>query len=122
MTNKKPTYTPNSYPLSTLLSNLIFSIGLLAYGAFGLLFDDLYVPGRHSKGMHFHGFSAITMFAAFICAALVLLSVIVDHYDKRNNEMRYQIFGIYMRWIGWALFISAIVLEIGNPSINASTH
>jgi hypothetical protein len=33
-----------------------------------------------------------------------MLSVVVDHYDLRNNERHYRAFAEIGKFIGWALF------------------
>lgn len=43
---------------------------------------------------------------AFVCACLVLLSMVVDHYDERN---KYKIFAKGCKYLGWLLFALALV-------------
>ena len=57
--------------------------------------------------------------AAFACGALLALSVIVDHYDERDNEHRYRAFARHARRLGFALFFAALawdlVARLGAP-------
>ncbi|PBQ34905.1 hypothetical protein CNR22_13825 [Sphingobacteriaceae bacterium] len=106
------TYTPNHIPTGERIKCLFFSIGLLAYGTFGLYIDDLYIPGKRSRGLHFHGIPCWIMYFAFLFASITLISVVIDHYDKRNNETNYQKFTLATRRIGWALFFVAIILDL----------
>lgn len=62
--------------------------------------------------MHFHGIPCWIMYFALLAAALNLLSVVVDHYDKRNNETNYKRFAIWTRKIGWGLFILAFAADL----------
>ena len=83
-------HMPNSIPRSERISYLIFSALLLAYGSYGVWTNDLYVPGRRSNGIHLHDVPAWIMYGAIVCACLVMLSVVLDHYDRRNNERHYR--------------------------------
>lgn len=52
------------------------------------------------------------MHGAFICASLVMLSVAVDHYDKRDNEINYKRFADTFRVIGWNFFILSLIIAV----------
>jgi len=54
------------------------------------------------------------MYGAFVCASVVMLSVIVDHYDKRDNEATYQNFANIFRFAGWGFFILSMILRIAR--------
>lgn len=108
----KSAYTPNHIPKGERIRNLIFSIGLLLYGTIGVYIDDIYVPGKRSKGIHFHGVPCWVMYGALIMAATNLLLVIVDHYDKRNNETNYKMIAKVTRIVGWSLFFLALLLDL----------
>jgi MFS family permease len=105
-------YSPNRIDLSTRVFHVLSSLGLLAYGAFGLWIDDLYVPGKRGKGIHFHGIAAVTMFFAMLSACVVLCSVVVDHYDRRDNESAYRRVATYGEFVGWSLMFAAVLLEL----------
>jgi hypothetical protein len=40
-----------------------------------------------------------------------MMSVVVDHYDKRNNEINYKRFARTTEALGWALLWAAFLLE-----------
>lgn len=105
-------YEPNSIPLKTRTINIIASIGLIGYGTVGLYINDLYLPGKRSRGIHLHDEPAFIMYAAFICASLVMLSVAIDHYDQRNNEEKYKIFSRVFSYIGWGFFILSFAYSL----------
>ena len=109
--NKKG-YTPNHIPSAERISCLFFSIGLITYGTIGVYIDDLYVPGKRSRGLHFHGVPCWILYFAFLFAAINLLSVIMDHYDTRNNETNYRKFAKLTRQIGWILFWGALIIDL----------
>lgn len=102
-------YTPNHIPKGQRTGYLVFSLFLLGYGAYGVWVNDLYLPGRRSRGIHLHDAPAWMMYGAIICACLVMLSVVVDHYDRRNNETNYRIFADVFTAIGWAMFALSLL-------------
>ena len=54
------------------------------------------------------------MFGAMVCACLIMLSVIVDHYDKRNNERNYRTFAEIFKIMGWGFIVASLILGIAN--------
>lgn len=104
-------YKPNHIPLSERITNITLSIALFTYSTNSLLTNDFYFPGRNSGGRHYHGESVWILYAAFICGVFNLLSVIIDHYDKRNNVKRYKLFARITQFSGWTLLIMGIVLD-----------
>lgn len=107
-------YVPNHIPAKERAGNLIFSVLLFLYGTYGVYVNDLYIPGKRSKGVHLHDLAAWAMYGAIICACLVMISVIVDHYDKRNNERRYREFANTAKFFGWGCFVVSLVLMIAG--------
>lgn len=106
-------FVPNSFSLGERAMNTLLALALLAYGAYGLLVDDLYLPGRRSRpGVHLHGTPAWIMYGAFICAAAVLLALVIDHYDRRNNEHHYETFKLLASRAGWSFFIVALLWSV----------
>jgi hypothetical protein len=105
-------YTPNQIPLRQRIINSLLALFLIGYGLVGLIQDDIYIPGRRSRGWHLHGVPAIIMFVAMACAALVCVSVIVDHFDRRDNERQYKLFAHVFQIAGWVCFVAALVIAI----------
>ena len=107
-------YTPNHIPAKSRWLHSILATGILAHGAWGVWVDDLYVPGRRSTGLHLHGMPAWVMFGAMACASALMVLVVVDHYDRRNNERNYKRAG---EWLGMAmgtLFVLALALHLAQ--------
>jgi hypothetical protein len=105
-------HTPNHIPASVRIWNTFISVFLLVYGTFGIYTDDLYIPGRRTSGVHFHGEPAFFVYAAMVCAILNLISVVVDHYDKRNNEKNYLLAANTAPWnsiVYYWVFIRAVI-------------
>ena len=107
-------YVPNYIPAKERIQHLIFSVLLFSYGSFGVYINDLYIPGKRSRGIHLHNLSAWIMFGAMICACLIMLSVIVDHYDKRNNERNFRSFAKFFKIMGWGFFVVSLILGIAK--------
>lgn len=110
--NRRVLHVPNRIPLKDRLANLFFAACLFGYAALAAAIDDFYIPGKRGNGIHLHGVSLWVMFAAAICAVVVLLAVIVDHYDTRPNERAYKRVGNGFRVAGWVLFVGAFVVDI----------
>jgi hypothetical protein len=52
------------------------------------------------------------MAAAMLCGAIVLLSVVVDHYDRRDNEAAYRLFKWLAVRIGWSLLAASLISHL----------
>ena len=107
-------YTPNEIPLKVRLFNTLAAVFLLVYGGVGVYKNYIYIPSKRNNA-HLHDEPALLMFAAMVCGSLVLLSVVVDHYDKRNNERSYQLFARALKWLGWLLFFASLL--VAGPSV-----
>ncbi|HRH06398.1 MAG TPA: hypothetical protein PK702_11305 [Burkholderiaceae bacterium] len=104
-------YEPNKIDPVTRFWNIFLSTCLLIYGTVGIINDEIFIPGRRSRGALFHGEPAWVLYGAMICASLNLISVVIDHYDTRNNEINYKRFAQVTQYLGWGLFILALVLD-----------
>jgi hypothetical protein len=109
---KETQHKPNQIRASERLVNLFSSVILLAYGTYGLWINDLYIPAKRVKGTHLHDLPAWVMFGAFISACLVMISVCIDHYDKRNNEIKYQRFASIFKNVAWIFFALSVSMQI----------
>ena len=111
------TYVPNRVALKTRIANCLLSLGMVAYGFWGIRRDDLIVPIAKRTAPHFHSISAWIMYAAMLCASVHLAAVVIDHYDRRNNEHLYQRLGERSRKIGWVLFGMAFIVGLTHHQI-----
>ena len=105
-------YIPNHISTKDRMTYVGFSILLAAYGSYGIWVNDIYIPGKRSRGIHLHDVPAWVMYGAIICACLVMLSVIADHYDNRNNEKHYRAFADAGKYIGWTLFGISLIMAL----------
>jgi TPR repeat protein len=97
----------NILSLNQQIGHTLVALFLLGYGTYGFMVDEIIVPGKKSS-ITLHGWSVWVIFGAMICAALVLLSVVVDNYDPRDDERYYHIFAHVFQGLGWTLFVVAI--------------
>jgi hypothetical protein len=85
-------YVPNVVSLMQRVAYACLAVALVLYGAVGVLTDALWIPGRRTSGVVLAGIPAWLAMASLCIGALGLLSVVVDHYDRRNNEQKYRRF------------------------------
>ena len=114
MTRKNivPPYIPNYISPKLRLWYLVASIFLLLYGAYSIWIDDLFIPAKRGGGFHLHKLNAWFMYLALVCASIVMLSIIVDHYDKRNNEIKYERLSSRFQQYGWIFFWIAVISNL----------
>ncbi|TLS78225.1 hypothetical protein FE236_00255 [Mariprofundus erugo] len=102
---------PNQIPNYLRIRNSILAFVLMVYGTYGLYINDIYVPGRRGEGIHFSGIAAWLVYAAMLNMTANLVAVIIDHYDRRNNELIYAHIATATLWLAWLFFIVASLLH-----------
>lgn len=101
-------YTPNFVPLKNRLFCFVGALFLLIYGGYGLSNNHISVRfWRARRPIHLYDEAALIMYAAFVCASIVMIFVIIDHYDKRDNELRYQTIYQIFTLLGISLFAAS---------------
>ena len=106
---KAKPYKPNTVSRGGRVLNVLLGLMLLGYGIVGLLAAHVDLHGARIRIAVFEGGPAWLMAAAFIAGALVLFSVVIDHYDTRNNERYYKAFRLGAQYLGWCLVVSALI-------------
>lgn len=107
-------YKPNVIPATERFINILYAVVLMALAGLGLWKGTLLLPGKRTGGPNgaaLSGVSAITMYGAILCACIVLLSTVVDHYDRRNNERAYRQVARVCKFAGWSLFVVAMAVH-----------
>jgi cbb3-type cytochrome oxidase subunit 1 len=108
----KPTYKPNRIPLSERIAYIFFSILIFAYGTAIVIFDDFTVTNRRGGVViHLHGIPVWVLYGAMLSVVALLISMVLDHYDKRDNEKNYRQFAKIAVILAISLFVLAILLE-----------
>jgi len=87
------------------------SIAITAYAAFGLYVGKIVLPAK-LHAFVFKGVPAFVLVAAMLMAILNMLSVVLDHHDKRDNELNYERFAEFTRMLGWLLLGLATILQV----------
>lgn len=105
------TYVPNHVPEGERCAYLIMSVLLLAYAGYGVWVDDLYVPGKRG-GLHLHGYAAWALLGAVICLCLAWGVTVVDHYDRRDNEIHYWTARRTLKGLGWVGLLASFFLSV----------
>lgn len=109
-------HSPNHISLDRRAVYLVVSVLIIAYAVGSLVRDDFYIwlpLGRRSGPIHehLHGGAAWLAAASAFSAAANLLSVVVDHYDKRSNETNYQVFGKWSFRLAVGLLVFALLVN-----------
>ncbi len=78
---------PNNFSLAERVFNLLFALLLVGIGVAGVIQGELNVAPPKSKiGVVLYRIPLWLLVASLLIGAAVLLSVVIDHYDQRNNE------------------------------------
>lgn len=99
---------PNIISRKTRITNIVISSILLGYGVYSLAIDDFFLPAKSGGGVHFTGVGAWLMFGAICCVVTKLVAEVIDHYDRRNNELTYAHVFAVSDWFAWTFFAAAL--------------
>jgi hypothetical protein len=99
-------------PLAERIVHVLLSIFLICYGVHGLLTDDLFLPSKHGRGTHLHGTPMVLMIISMACATIVLMSTVIDYYDRRDNDRSYKLFARIAGYCGWTFFVLSLAAGI----------
>ena len=106
-------YLPNRLSVAERLAYFALALALVAHATLGAYIDDLVIPGRRrSPSIHVHGWQAWLIAGAIYLVAISLVSRVIDHYDKRNNENRYRQFEQLSWYFSGALVALSVVLRM----------
>lgn len=105
-------YIPNHIPIRDRIEYLCVSVVLLSYGGYGIWVNDIYLPRKRFRGIHLHDVPAWVMFGAILCACVMMISVVADHYDTRDNEHQYRAVADACKYLGLGLFAVALFLAL----------
>ncbi len=106
-------YLPNRLSPTERLAYCALALALIAHATLGVYLDDLILPGRRKRpDIHVHGWQAWLIACSIYLVAVSLISRIVDHYDKRNNEHRYRQFEQLAWYLSGALVALSFVVRI----------
>jgi hypothetical protein len=114
---EKLPYKPNRISAEERTWSIVISVILMVYGITSIYMNDMVFPGGGKYGevkerLHLQGFPLWMMFLAFAAASANLLSVVADHYDKRDNQINYKRFGKICRIIGWIFCLTTLMFYV----------
>lgn len=109
---KLKSHTPNVVSSADRVFNLVLGLVLFGYGVAGFLTSYVDLIGRRVRIAVLEGGAALLMAAAFFVGAAVLFSVVVDHYDTRENEQYYRVFRWCATRLGCCLVVAALVTHL----------
>lgn len=108
-------YLPNRLSTSERLAYCALALALVAHATLGAYIDDLIIPSRRrGPDVHVHGWQAWLIACAIYLVAISLISRVIDHYDKRNNEHRYRQFERLAWYASGALVALSFILRIAG--------
>lgn len=102
-------YRPNAVLLEARIFYGVLAVVLICHGAFGVWNKEIYIPGKFSS-IYLYGASLWMMSGALLSGSLALISMIVDHYDQRDNEASYARFLTFTAYLAGALYLSSFVV------------
>ncbi|TMN73604.1 hypothetical protein CWB85_02755 [Pseudoalteromonas sp. S1727] len=111
---KKEQYVPNSLTRTHRVFNVLLILALITYGGYGIYFEELYLPLDEDAELTLYGTSIYIACTAFGFGCLILLAQIIDHYDKRDNEQKYDRFIAVCRSFGLMTLLAAIIGNLAN--------
>ncbi len=89
-------YKPNAVPLRKRITETLVMLFVVAYCGYSLWSGSLFLPGFNryapgtAKSVTLHGIDAWLVSGALLFGVLQFFVPILDHYDKRRNEVRYR--------------------------------
>lgn len=99
-------YLPNRLSVSERLAYCALALALVVHATLGLYIDDLVIPSRRRRpDVHVHGWEALLIACAIYLVAVSLISRIIDHHDKRDNEHLYRQFE-QLAWYASGAFVA----------------
>jgi hypothetical protein len=87
--NDDSRYLPNYFSLRHRIWRTLGATGTIVYIAVWVATGTIFVPTRHGP-LEFHKLAMVPAALAGLMLVAYLLTDVADHYDRRNNEYRYQ--------------------------------
>ncbi|HYG09640.1 MAG TPA: hypothetical protein VD835_06680 [Pyrinomonadaceae bacterium] len=102
----------NSIPLRLRIGYGLAAAILAVLCLFSIYFGELPLTSHSRPGVSvMSGVALWLMIPAMVMGCLAFLSIILDHYDRRDNEKRYRSFLTWATRIGLALAGSAYAID-----------
>ncbi|MGF1727792.1 hypothetical protein [Photobacterium nomapromontoriensis] len=102
---------PNEVPLSRRIRNIFLVVSLLVYAGYSMYIDEIIIPTENGI-LYVNGNLIFGVHLAIICAVIVLLLEVADHYDKRANESKYEKWSSFFNKLGNILFFGTLIINL----------
>ncbi len=109
-----PPYVPNAVPAVVRMFYALLALTWTAWAMIGLLSGHMFFMVSRRGMIHFEGLAAMFFCAAVVLAVFLCVLPIIDHYDRRNNEVAYKRMRKAMAWA--AVMVLATALTLGYMS------
>jgi len=100
----------NKMPKITILGCFLLIIVLTIYSIFGLINNNIYLPGKYFVGIHFTGLQVKLVCFSFLLIIICLLSIILEYFDKKRNYRNYTRIQIILMTVS-ILIIGIVILS-----------
>jgi hypothetical protein len=107
-------YRPNQVSAWNRFWYLVFCIVCVAYAAYSIHEGKFFLPAKRGPGVELRGLSLWLIVCALVVGVAHLASLVVDHYDKRDNEQSYKDFATLTKFGFWALFVVAVSMSCAS--------
>jgi hypothetical protein len=107
-------YRPNQVYVGQRLMCGVLSLTWMAWAAIGVLSGHMFFLVSRGGPIHWSGLPALLFCGAVLAAAAACGSVIVDHYDRRDNEAVYRRLKRGLWWGAAGLFGCAVLVGTGE--------
>ena len=105
-------YSPNKIPKPTRIFNIIWAVFLLGLCFYALIKGNLVYPGVRGAGpVELSDVSLISFVVGLISGALNAVLVVIDHYDKRDNEFFYKKMANVLNVVGVVAIVLAFAYQ-----------
>lgn len=103
---------PNHYSLGERLFCVAVAVFAIWYAVDGYLAGEMVMPGRRGGGIGVRdGLALALACVGLLSLAVGAVAVVVDHYDRRDNEKRYEDFMTWTFRIGVVGVVSGVLLQ-----------
>lgn len=106
-------YIANEVGLGTRLLSIFGIIFLTIYSFYSIAHNKIVVPGK-GRAIELTDISMYIMVVAVFFFIIRILLIVIDHYDKRNNEKSYENAKIIVSTIGYIFFFLALIYSLTN--------
>lgn len=98
----------------------LIGAGIVGYGLYGVLVNDLVVPtGRYgSEPAHLHAPATLVALAAALCFSVAIRAAVLDLFIRFGHDTRFRLrartLGLII--LSFAIFFAAMVMQVRNET------